>query len=437
MNHLRTLLLALFTAVALEAAPALYLDPGPMLGHVGPDEANFWVRGSSASKVAVVIGTQPDLSDARRVEGPLLTAETDLTGIVRVTGLKPATTYSYRIELDGTPVLLPPYPRFTTAPLQGESGRLRFAFSSCVGNEGLLTAGIWAEMAARTSFDLLLMLGDNHYADTTQADVQRAAYYDHRRPLGYADIMRRVASYGIWDDHDFGPNDSDAMATGKEIALRTFKQFWPNPAFGEPENPGIYFRFSRGDVDFFMLDVRYHRSSNRAQDDGTKTMLGAAQVAWLKRELKASRAKVKFIASGSEWQPNGHLDSWTSFAREREELVSFIRDEQIGGVVLLSGDRHFSAGYQIGGRLMEITAGPLGSRNFPSKNLPDMFFNFPYGTMCAVFDVDTTTPEPRLALEVYRAGYGRIYERVFTWDEVEGRTRIEPLPVGVLPTQQP
>jgi Phosphodiesterase/alkaline phosphatase D len=434
MNSTRLILSTLLVFSFLSAVrSAPYLDLGPLLGHVGPNEANLWVRGSEPARVSVTVGTEPDLSDGRTVEGPALTSAADLTGIVRLPDLAPSTRYYYRVDLDGAPAMLRPYPHFTTPPPVGTPGRVRIAFSSCVGRNGADTAAIWADLAARTQFDLLLMLGDNHYADSTDPEVQRPAYYDHRRVLGYADISRRVPNYAIWDDHDYGPNDSGADAAGKERSLRTFKEFWPNPAFGQPDNSGIYFRFSRGDIDFFMLDVRYHRSPNRAPDDGTKTMLGAAQLAWLKRELLASRARVKFIASGSEWQRNSHLDSWTSFAREREELFAFLRDENISGVILLSGDRHFTAGYQIDGRFLEITAGPLGSKNYPSANLPDMFLNLPLGKMGAVLDIDTTLADPKVALEVYRAGHGRVYERAFTWDEIEGRTRIEPLPVGARP----
>jgi hypothetical protein len=45
-----------------------------------------------------------------------------------------------------------------------------------------------------------------------------------------------------------------------------------------------------------------------------------------------------------------------------------------------------------------------------------------------VFDVDTTGPEPDVTLEVYRGGFGRIHERKFTWDEINGRTKIPTLP---------
>jgi alkaline phosphatase D len=432
--RMKTFLL-LFLAVAVadlsaQAAPSSpYLELGPMVGHTGPRDTRIWAKASQAARLAVRIGTDSNLANAREIPGPALGAESDFMGQVNVGGLQPLTTYHYAIVLDGQPAMARPYPSFMTAPEIGSAGKTRIAFSSCVGRSGVLTAAIWAEMAARTRFDVLLMLGDNTYADSTAPDRQRRAYYDYRSVLGYADITRRVPTYAIWDDHDYGPNDSDRNAVGKEISLQTFQQFWANPSYGQPNDPGVHFKFSRGDIDFFMLDNRYHRSPNRMVDDGTKTMLGPAQLAWFKRELLASRAKVKFIASGSEWERNGHLDSWTSFPREREEIFDFMRENDVQGVILLSGDRHFTGAYQIGGRFIEVTSGPLGSNTTRGVNKPDMFLNLVEGTMCSVFDVDTTAAEPQVTLEVYRGGFGRIHERKFTWDEINGRTKIPTLPL--------
>lgn len=422
-----------FVSSAQTSAP--YLALGPMIGHTGPDETRIWAKASGPTRLAIRVGRAADLSDARTIEGPALATDSDFMGQVRITGLEPLTTYHYAILLDGQPVMSRPFPTFTTAPAVGAPSKSRIAFSSCVGRFGYLTAAIWAEMAARTKFDLLLMLGDNTYADSTDPVIQRRHYYDHRSVLGYADITRRVPTYAIWDDHDYGPNDSDRTAVGKEISLQTFQQLWANPSYGLPDDPGVYFKFSRGEIDFFMLDNRYHRSPNRAPDDGTKTMLGAKQLAWFKREILASKARVKFIASGSEWEPNGHLDSWTSFARERDEIFDFLREHDVQGVIFLSGDRHFTGAYQINHRFIEVTAGPIGSRTTNGINKPYMFLNLVEGTMCALFDVDTTTPEPQLTLEVYRGGHGKIHERKFTWDEINGRTKIPELPPS--PPQPP
>lgn len=79
-----------------------------------------------------------------------------------------------------------------------------------------------------------------------------------------------------------------------------------------------------------------------APDGAGKSALGAAQKAWLKEQLRASRAPFKVVASGQPWSdekgPGG--ESWQAFAHERRELFDFIREQGITGVVLLSGDNH-------------------------------------------------------------------------------------------------
>jgi alkaline phosphatase D len=287
--------------------------------------------------------------------------------------------------------------------------------------------------------DVLLLLGDNHYADTTDRAGQVAAYLEHRAVPGFADVAARVPVYGIWDDHDFGPDNSDGTEPGKADVLAVFKDFWANPAYGRPGRrggEGIYFRFRRGGIDFFMLDVRYHRSPNGAADvGGNKTMLGPVQLAWLKAGLKASTAAVKVLASGSEWQPHGHADTWMSFPRERDEVLDFVADEDIAGVLLLSGDRHFTAGYQLErGGLLEVTCGPLGSRNEPGPTVPRTFLYAGEGKLFCVLDVETAPSgrggDPRVSLEVWRAGTGVVERRRFAWPQILGQEELEYLPVG-------
>ena len=435
MKIFATLLCALFLTCLGNAAP--YLELGPMLGHVGPDSARIWLKASGAGTASVLVGESADLSDASRHGAAELADAHQFMATVAAEKLAPSTRYFYAISLDGKTVTPRPYPSFTTAPPVGSAGRQRIAFSSCLGRKGSQAAAAWAQMDAGSDADLILLLGDNHYADTTARAPQSAAYFSHRSVPGFRAVTSRVPTYHIWDDHDYGPNDSDSTAGGKEISLATFKDFCPNPSYGEDDNPGIYFTFSRGEIDFFMLDVRYHRSPDKMIDDGTKTMLGRQQLDWLKRRLKASTAKVKIIASGSELQLNSHTDSWTSYPRERAEIASFIENENIEGILLVSGDRHFVGGYQIGGKLIEVTSGPLGSKNFPSKNLPDMFLNQSEGKLYCVFDIDTTKPQPRVVVEVHRAGDGVIQKVDIPWAAVLGEQKMKTLPVESVPKKAP
>jgi alkaline phosphatase D len=411
---------------AIEGAP--FLKCGPMLGHVAHDRALLWIKSSNAAKPSVAISLHADLRDSRIVNGPALTEATAFAGTVELPDLAPATRYFYSVLLDGEPATVRPATSFTTAPAPGARGKQRVAFVSCSGYRGYMSAASWGEMAARGNFDLLLQLGDNHYANTTKLPKLRADYTMHRSVASFRALTAGLPTYGIWDDHDYGPNDSDGTLAGKEDSLRAFKEFWANPAFGIADAPGCFFRFTRGDVDFFMLDVRYHRSPDKAEKDGSKTMLGASQLQWLKRELKASKAKIKFIASGSVFESKGPLDSWASYPAERRALLDFLRDEIGDGVILLSGDRHFTAGYQVEGRFLEVTSGPVGSGNATAGISDEVWLASSIGKMWSIFEVDTTGDTPKVAYELWHTGAGLTERREFTWDEVNGRAKIAPSP---------
>jgi alkaline phosphatase D len=424
MNIAKSLfLLSLLCALSLRAAE---LESGPMLGHTTAIEANIWAKASGAGAMSVRIGTKKDLSDGREIDPVALSAESDFMATVKVDGLEAEARYFYQMMIDGE--AKGAVESFVTASGK-DSGRLRFAFTSCLGEKGSESAGGWTEMAKKANSEMVLLLGDNHYANTAARAGQSAAYLDHRSVDGFRDIAARVPIYSIWDDHDYGPNDSDGTLVGKEESLATFKDFWANPAYGEEGTPGVYYNFARKGIEFFMLDSRYHRSPDRAPQEGMKTMLGDRQLQWLLNGLKASTAKVKVVSCGSEWQMNGHLDSWTSYARERVVILDFIKNEKITGVILLSGDRHFTAGYQLRGEVIEVTSGPLGSKNFPTENLPEMFMNHGDGKMFCVFDIDTTAAAPEIALEVFRAGEGMIDRRILKWSQVIGEEKMAYLPV--------
>jgi alkaline phosphatase D len=401
--------------------PRARLELGPVLGLASDGGARIWIKASRSTTGAVVIGERQDLRDGRRVSGPSLTAESDFMGIVEVEGLRPATRYFYEILVDDRAE--PAAASSFVTPPPDTAGRLRFAVTSCVGLPED-AAPAWAELVD-VPIDLLLRVGDNVYAGSTDPQVQRPIYDAHRRLAAHRAVVARTPSLAIWDDWDYAGDNSDGTAPGKELSLNTFKQLWPNPGYGQPADPGVYFKASWGDVDFFMLDGRYHRSPNEAADDGRKTMLGAAQLAWLKRELAASDATFKFLASGGEWQSRGREDSWRSFLRERNELFRFIEEHRITGVVLLSGDRHVTAAYQVLGRFVEVTSGPFGAENHePPYNPDEMFMLHDDGNFFVVFEVDTTAAEPALGLEIHRVGQGLVRKRALSWQEINGDVSI-------------
>jgi alkaline phosphatase D len=313
---------------------------GPMLGAASPGSLTVWARASGEYPIAVQYALTPDMANARTSPAMQARLENDLTVVVKVDGLKPGTTYWYRVLVNGEVDRYRIQPGAArTAPDGPHSFRL--GFGSCARISRDPEQRIFRVVDAQSP-DLFFWLGDNVYADAETEVAFADEYRRQRNVASLQGVIRSVPQFAIWDDHDFGYNNSDGEYPYKEQSLAVFKRYWANPAYGQPNNPGVYFEYSYAGIDFFFLDGRYYRSPNSAQDGPEKSFLGKAQTAWLKERLLASRAPFKILACGSGWSMADGLtgDTWAAFRTERDALFDFIRERRIGGVVCLSGDSH-------------------------------------------------------------------------------------------------
>lgn len=341
--------LTITAAAAVAGPPRLGADTprlmeGPMVGHVTPTSVLIWARAAWPVPVAVEYDVSPSFTAPKRT-APVMPGEAgDMTVHIPIEGLRPATTYYYRMLVDGRvdryQDALPEFP-VRTAPAAGWRGRFSIAIGSCARMGQDPAQPVWHAVRAAAP-DLFFWMGDNIYADSSHEHVFAEEYRRQRAQPLLQPLLRTVPQLAIWDDHDFGVNDGDGSNPAKDVALRQFKRYWANPAYGTDAAPGVFFKYSYGGIDCFFVDCRYHRDPNEAPDSPAKTMLGAAQLAWLKEGLQASRAPFKLLISGSGWSAaKGHGgDSWASYITERNALFEFIHTRNIPGVVLLSGDTH-------------------------------------------------------------------------------------------------
>lgn len=312
---------------------------GPMVGVTTPSSFTIWSRASGTFDVAVEYATKQDFSDKRTTRPVAATQANDLCTRIEVSGLEPDTAYYYRMKTDGIDDRHQPLP-FRTRTAPDRPRPMRIAFGSCARVQLYPEQPVFQAIAAMEP-DLFLWLGDNIYADSDSETAFTALYSRQRNVGSLVPLLRSVPQLAIWDDHDFGHNNSDRNNAAKAMTHRLFNRWWANPSAGFPDAPGIFFKHSLGPVDIFMLDGRYHRDPPSDPDGPRKTMLGPAQKAWLKRELKASRAVFKVLASGTGWSTaEAGGDSWASYIHERDELLDFIRDNRITGCLGISGDVH-------------------------------------------------------------------------------------------------
>lgn len=189
----------------------------------------------------------------------------------------------------------------------------------------------------------MLWLGDNTYLREADWNSRTGFInrYSHTRALPELQpLLASTHHYAIWDDHDYGPNDSDGSFWLKKTASEVFKLFWGNPNYDVTGKGGITGVFQWGDLDFFLLDNRYHRTSNKNFTE-PRQMLGKEQIDWLINALSFSQAPFKFIAIGGQVLSTGAVyENYATYPKERKYLLDKIREAKIEGVVFLNGDRH-------------------------------------------------------------------------------------------------
>ncbi|MFP5402132.1 MAG: alkaline phosphatase D family protein [Gammaproteobacteria bacterium] len=390
------LLLALHAA----GAGAASLAGGPMAGPATAERVGVWLMTDTPAQVQLEYWPQGQPGAVRRSAPVTAPPERGHSVRIELDGLQPATRYAYRVLLDGTAVELDEAPAFTTAPADPLAPReLLIATASCnyvpddpyALTKDSFGAGfeIFDTVAAQRP-DVMLWLGDNiYYRDSDFEPADEAAARMHQRwaaTRSFAPLQRLLRTgqhVAIWDDHDYGPNNSNRDFALKATALALFQAYWANPGHGLPDVAGTFTRVPLGDVELFLLDDRYHRDDD-ASTDPARTMLGAAQLAWLKDALRDSRATFKLVANGSRMlsdRPSPEQrggEGWHNFPAERQAFLDWLAAERIDGVFFVSGDIHYThltererpGTYP----LTELTCSPLTARvhprPFPVREVP-------------------------------------------------------------------
>lgn len=335
------------------------LQAGPMVGYSAMRETTLWVQTKSSAKVKLVYWNVNDLKKKYTTKEIITKDEDAFTAKFICNQLEPGQKYNYELYLNGKKVLRSYDLKFQTQELwqwRQDPPEFNFITGSCFyvnetvydrpgkpyGSDYEIFKSIYDKHA-----DFMLWLGDNWYYrevdwDSWSGVIKRIT---HTRSLPELQpVLGSMHHYSIWDDHDFGPNDSDRGYWNKAKTLAAFKLFIPNPSFGINGNPGITTYFQWGDVDFFLLDDRYFRTPNDRQT-GDKEMFGKQQIDWLIDNLVRSKAPFKIIATGGQMLnpvEKDYLEIYNKFPEEKAKLLKLIQDEGVEGVIFLTGDRHHS-----------------------------------------------------------------------------------------------
>jgi alkaline phosphatase D len=302
--------------------------------------------------------------------------------------LEMGATYEYTLSIDGVAQSFPFPTRFQTMDLwewRKPPPDFKFLVGSCAyindptydrPGEGYGKTMRTFELMGDSGADFCVWLGDNWYYREPDYNSISGLWYRAQHDRAPAEMRKLLASmhhYATWDDHDYGPNDSNWTYEYKDEALKIFQAYWGNHSYGERDNPGVYTKFYWGDAAFFLMDNHYYRDAATLNQDAvaTKTQWGRRQLEWLKQSLLQAKElnhfKFLFIATGNQMlqvEPRG--EPHELYRREREELLQFIREYNLTGVVFLTGDVHHSGVYRrrlspTGPWIYEVTSSPLSS----------------------------------------------------------------------------
>ena len=396
----RKTLLLLLCAATINSPVAAQLTHGPILGHVTGKQANIWARAQKPGTYTLRI-TGANTSSASQAEA---TADNDQCLKWTVGNLKPATRYRYMILKGSEALARGDQYAFTTPPTDGPT-TVRLVFGSCA-DEKAGSAAVWRRMQSLAP-QAVVLLGDTPYIDSVDLAVQRKR---HAAFLAVPDFQKLVAGrslYATWDDHDFGRNDTNGNLPGKEKSRRAFVEYHANPSYGDGQQ-GIYTKFSRGDVEVFLLDTRFFAATEKSPIAPKKpSLLGKQQWNWLLAGLKKSQARFKVLACGMVWNKAvrpGKQDQWGTYEHEREALFKFIGEQSISGVILVGGDVHRTrvishlsnktAGY----RIPELTTSPIHESIIAGANQPHPGLVFDSGTANSFLLLTSTGAGPQAKL---------------------------------------
>ncbi len=371
---------------SLWASPPLAQHPllqsGPMLGYVDMKEVLLWAQTKQQATVHFVYWDKENPSERFRTDSVVTEKRTAYTAKCVADRVEPGRSYVYQLYLNGEAVTLPYSTEFKTQPIwrwRTDPPDFTVAAGSCSyineprydrpGRPYGSNYQIFGAIAGQKP-DLMLWLGDNTYLREPDWYTRTGMFhrYTHDRSLPELQpLLAATHHYAIWDDHDYGPNDSDGSWINKDLAHEVFQAFWGNPTFGLPDNPkGCTTHFQYADVDFFLLDNRTFRTPNNCKTCPC-TVLGKEQLDWLRHALAASLAPYKIVAMGGQFlNTYAGYETYSNLCpAERDSLLAFIEREDIKGVIFLTGDRHHSELSAVknarGNWIYDLTTSPLTS----------------------------------------------------------------------------
>ncbi|MCK1266222.1 MULTISPECIES: alkaline phosphatase D family protein [unclassified Bradyrhizobium] len=387
---------ALATPHLSRAADRPQIAGGIQSGDVSDGSAVIWARADRQARMRVDYSSVESFKTVIASASGDASPDDDFTSKLLLDDLPPGQDIFYRVRFDDIATGIAGESRighFRTAPAAGQS--ISFLWSGDTAGQGW---GIDTSRGGYRSYrtmldnrpDFFIHSGDHIYADCTipseqklpNGEIWRNVVTEEKSEVAYTLAQFRgnykynhldehfrafhaeVPMFAQWDDHevtnDWSPTGSYDAAGHEDDgtprlvarARRAFFDFMPIRDIGARKGR-VYRKIAYGPLlDVFMIDMRSYRDESwNKGDDHRGWILGAEQLAWLKREVAASRATWKVIAAdlpiGLVSLDAVALGDGPPDRREHEiaDLLASIKRAGIRNIVWLTADMHYTAAH--------------------------------------------------------------------------------------------
>ncbi|MBF6648929.1 alkaline phosphatase [Methylobacter sp. BlB1] len=426
------------------------MEQGIQFGDLAPGRAIVWSRTDRPARMMVEYALNEQFDDSRIIRGPYAFESTDFTARQDLVGLPQGSDVFVKVWFeDLTNAHAKSEPVAGHFHMIGERDNIRFVWGGDTSGQGW---GINEPFGGMKIYEAMrqvepqffIQSGDNIYSDgpippsrpaedgkiwtnlvtpevskvAETLDEFRGRYKYNLLDENLRRFNAEVPQVWQWDDHEVVNNwsdskdlNNDGSYTVKDVPLllaratKAFHEYAPLRPHDAEEASRIYRKISYGKLlDVFVLDMRTYRGPNstnlQTQESAETAFLGETQLAWLKEELKNSRAVWKVISAdmpiglnigdgvdtqgNALWEAVANGDNGPAAGRELEiaSLLSFVKHEHINNIVWLTADVHYAAAhfYDPGkaqtrdfAPFWEFVAGPLNAGSFGPKSTDATF----------------------------------------------------------------
>ncbi|NQZ19194.1 MAG: alkaline phosphatase D family protein, partial [Bdellovibrionales bacterium] len=244
------------------------------------------------------------------VSGPKIFWKVDR---IHIKGLKTGKPYRLNIKKRRKVV---DWREFKTLDIK--SKKAKFVVGSCMSDDFKfehVRNKIWHRMMSQSP-DFLMLLGDQVYVDSfdfvkretaTEFEIWRR-YVDSFRKIPLFQMRQLVPIFAVWDDHDFGTNNSNKTFKARKAAEKVFTAFFGGvniKGVFEGAKTGVFSSFDGFGHRFLLMDNRYFREPKKEAAYGH---WGKDQHQWFKEKLSKSDKPLWLAHGGQFFAPATFVD---------------------------------------------------------------------------------------------------------------------------------